>query len=64
MLLMMNTYLLKYQLLGGTWADGKAAVDLVKESGGRTLHIAPIIGGWVVECTSVVADALGLIPWE
>lgn len=56
----MNTYLLPRQDL----RDMKAAIELVKESGGRALHIAPIIGGWVLETTSTIADALGLIPWE
>lgn len=56
----MNIYLLPRQNL----KDMKAAIDLVKEAGGRVLHLAPIIGGFVLETTSTIADALGLIPWE
>lgn len=42
----------------------KAAADLVVESGGRVLHLAPIIGGLVVEASTEVADLLDLLPWK
>jgi hypothetical protein len=60
----MKLYLLKSEFVGGTKADSIAAIGLIRESGGRWLHVAPIVGGWVVECTPTVAGALGLIPWE
>jgi len=56
----MSPFLLPQQSL----KDMKAAIDLIKEAGGRVLHLAPVIGGFVVETTNQIADALGLIPWE
>lgn len=57
---MKSTYLLPRQNI----RDMKAIIDLVKEAGGRVLHLAPIIGSWVLETTPEIAEALDLVPWD
>lgn len=60
----MKQFLLQYRFVGGTLRDMSAAVSLIKEAGGRLLHLAPIVGGWVVECSQETGDDLGLMGWE
>lgn len=45
-------------------SDMKAALDLIKEDGGKVLHIAPILGGFVVEATANCKLHLDLPPWH
>jgi hypothetical protein len=51
----------------GSLRDRKAAVDLIKEAGGRLLHLVPPFlafpGGWVIEVDQEVGKQLGLLPW-
>ena len=53
-----------FLLPSGDLRDMRAAVELIKEFGGRALHPAPIVGGLVVEAPACVVDICNLIPWR
>jgi len=44
--------------------DLKAALDLIKEAGGRVAGLAPWNLGFIVETTPEVAKGLDLIYWN
>lgn len=47
-----------------TLADMRAAIELIKEEGGKVLHVAPVIGGFVVEASANCKINLGLPDWN
>lgn len=60
---MEKTYIVGAYL--GTLKDAKAAIDLIKESGGKVLGMAPkFMGGVICSASEEIGDALRLITWN